>query len=980
MSGSTAGGIVGGAIGFVYGGPSGARWGFMIGSTLGGIIDPEKIYGPRLSDASQQTAQEGVKIPFGYGTFAAPGHVIAVSDLTEHERKEGGKGGPQQISYYYTRSFALGICEGPATVIQVKRNGKLVYDISPTSTILGKNAKFLKNHTIYEGNETQTNDPTLEAVYGAANVVPFRGLCYIVGEDVEFENAGALDQYEFVVQNCGTVTNLADTRGAFLAGLNSGGDIGVATRTGTWTNYLNVVPSGAQLERVAAMGNYGTGIDTTGADPVFYYTADRGATWALSTGPTAVDRDWRAVCDGPGKFVAVGVGLGADAGKSYLAQTRDFGANWTESEITGIVGAEGIKYGGGNYVLTTDHFGSGTQSGIFSSTTLASWTRRSAEENVQYLHYNGTDWLAVGDNCRTIHGTADATTWTFKSQIGTGVFNFQALTGGPGYFIAGATAGQGIFRTTDNGATWTDVSAATGTATGAATMLGTTLVGFNTSAQFSDDAGLTWLDHPAFGPIYDVAAFGPIGTWFTVPDADGLYADEDGNLITDYLEDASEASECSVTLGDIVEDLCLRVGIDASEIDVSELTDEVRGYRCATESSAAAYIEPLTQGFFFDRSEWDKKLRFPKRGGSSVASLTMDDLTLRDGPAIEQEQAQEVELLRKVNVMTINPAADYSAAKSTWERRTSTVVATGESTVEIPITVPTDTGAQIAEKRGKVAWSETDKFKFGLSMKWSKLTPTDVVTLTDRPGRVHRIRLASMFEESGLFEVEEAVKDRASTYVSTATGITNPNRPPVVDTVAGPSLLSVMNLPPTAENPSGAWVGVAGVLAGWPGAQLLISYDGGASYLVAKTITEPTVMGFLTDDPTSAVELAVHVYGGQLESKTEAQVAAGGNYSVVTTDGVSEILAYEDATETAPTYYDLDGMPRGLLGTAIADHFTGDSFVDLATAYFIPIDQVYAGQTLYFKAVSIGISPDAIDPVAFVFEGSEYVEDGGEIT
>ncbi|GAG96254.1 unnamed protein product, partial [marine sediment metagenome] len=36
------------------------------------------------------------------------------------------------------------------------------------------------NFTLYEGNETQIADATIEADIGAGNVPGFRGLCYIV--------------------------------------------------------------------------------------------------------------------------------------------------------------------------------------------------------------------------------------------------------------------------------------------------------------------------------------------------------------------------------------------------------------------------------------------------------------------------------------------------------------------------------------------------------------------------------------------------------------------------------------------------------------------------------------------------------------------------------------------------------------------------------------------------------------------------------
>ena len=51
MSGSTIGAVVGAGIGFLIGGPTGARIGWMAGSVIGGAVSPEKIYGPRLTDA-----------------------------------------------------------------------------------------------------------------------------------------------------------------------------------------------------------------------------------------------------------------------------------------------------------------------------------------------------------------------------------------------------------------------------------------------------------------------------------------------------------------------------------------------------------------------------------------------------------------------------------------------------------------------------------------------------------------------------------------------------------------------------------------------------------------------------------------------------------------------------------------------------------------------------------------------------------------
>lgn len=964
---------IGGGLGFILSG--GNPLGTIIGSIIGGIISPQKIKGPKLSDAQIQTVQEGAFIPFGYGSFPARGHLIACTTATEHKREEGGKGGPVTVTYYYTRTYAIGVCLG-GRIVRVKRNGKLVYDITPGSTILGKNAKFLRDHTLYDGTQT-TNDPDLEAAFGEEKVHPYKGLTFLVAKNAECPNAAAVDNYEFVVQNCGTVTNAADTRAAFVASLDFSGSIATTTRTGNWTHYAGATP-GDKMSRIAAQRGSACAFGITNPQE-FWFTTDRGETWAPSTPASHANRLWYDIFAGPNNFVAVGIGTGPDAGNSYALVSTDSGANFTEINL-GFAGAMGGGYGAGVYVIVTESGGDG----IFRGAALNNLDNVSAVTNLNDVFYNGESWLAVGGDAKTYSAPATADDWTFESQIGTGSFSFEALTGGPGYFVAGATMAQGIFRTTDNGANWTDVSAVTGTAEGAAAGLGVLVVGFNSSCQFSEDEGLTWTSHPPPHNVSDVAFFGPSPRWFRVPDVEDLWADEEGTLIADYVENQFEASGCGITVGEIVEDLCLRAGIEIDEIDVSELTDEIDGYSCATESDALGFIEPLQQSHFFDIGEWDKKIRFPKRGGAAVAALTVEDLLARgDGtaPPIEKDQVQEVELLRKVNILTCNPEAEYATTKQTWQRRSSLVVALGERTSELPIVIGADETAQIAEKTGKVAWSETEKSAFGLTLKHAALTPTDVVTLTDRAGVVHRIRLGEKQEEENRIEHKDAWRDRASCYVSTATGVTNPNIPPPVDTVAGPTLLAVMQLPQPLrlqDNTAGVYAGVAGVLVGWPGAQVLLSVDGGLSYSVVLSVTEPTKMGYLeTDFATAGV--TVRVYGGDLESKTTAQVATGANYSGLITDGVTEVISYEDAVEqTSPGLWDLDVIDQALIGTAAADHSEGDQFVDLNTSYFIPIDQAHAGQTLYMKAVAYGVSADAVDPVSFVFAGAEFVLDGND--
>lgn len=235
MSTSTALGVVGGAVGFWIGGPQGAQWGYMIGSAVGGYVDPEQVFGPRLQDATVQTSRVGIPIPFGWGVFPTAGNLIWAGPITEHENTERqGKGGPEQVTYTYTRSYAIALCQGMlredglydpiSGVLLWKHNKKIVYDarsdgeledefnqggdasVLHTSLAMwiasqrGASTKFTDKVTFYLGSEDQLPDPTMEMHLGAGNVPAYPGLVYAVFDEYDVtETSGAIGQHEAVV-------------------------------------------------------------------------------------------------------------------------------------------------------------------------------------------------------------------------------------------------------------------------------------------------------------------------------------------------------------------------------------------------------------------------------------------------------------------------------------------------------------------------------------------------------------------------------------------------------------------------------------------------------------------------------------------------------------------------------------------------------------------------------------------------------------
>lgn len=196
-------GAVGAVVGGYFGGAAGAQWGWAIGSAIGGAYaqSQQVLPGPKIGDVQKQTSQEGGFRPIVYGrSHPIAGNIIADGGpviVTRRERQ--GKGGPKVESESAYRTYAVGVCEGEATLLQAWRNGIIVYDAEDGS-MAAENAAFLEYATWYTGSFDQPASPDLEEIYGAGQAPFFRGTAYlsIHNEDVT-DQRGAWSQWQFRV-------------------------------------------------------------------------------------------------------------------------------------------------------------------------------------------------------------------------------------------------------------------------------------------------------------------------------------------------------------------------------------------------------------------------------------------------------------------------------------------------------------------------------------------------------------------------------------------------------------------------------------------------------------------------------------------------------------------------------------------------------------------------------------------------------------
>ncbi|KMO27114.1 baseplate multidomain protein megatron [Methylobacterium aquaticum] len=181
---------VGQAAGSALGGPIGGALGQALGAGGGSVIDralfgsrakPQINIGPRLTDLHVTASTEGAAITRVFGRVRIGGQIIWATRIKETQSVEkvkspGGKGGGGQkafnVTYSYSVSVAIALCEGPIVAVgQVYADGKPI-------------ALAAYGARVYLGDEAQGPDPKISAIEGADSAPAYRGLAYIVFEDL----------------------------------------------------------------------------------------------------------------------------------------------------------------------------------------------------------------------------------------------------------------------------------------------------------------------------------------------------------------------------------------------------------------------------------------------------------------------------------------------------------------------------------------------------------------------------------------------------------------------------------------------------------------------------------------------------------------------------------------------------------------------------------------------------------------------------
>ena len=964
--GGVVGAVVGGVIGAYLGGNvyQGAAIGYSLGAGAQALLAPPRTYGPRLEDLRNQTSSYDVDIPERWGAGRQAGNVIWQTDLIQNTIEHSSKGGQSSTTYKYTFHTAIGVCQGPILGIsRIWANKKVLYDARPTNTGPLSDPK-IGNVRIYLGDETQEADPLIASISGP-NTPAYRGLAYVVLEDVDGTDTQGRIQWEFEV--------IADGSAA--------------------VHYANVCA-------------------LTASDPGDVYS--RGRAWI--GGPQGQTIHW--LRDG-GEFRCLDGGAIEFLGPStelVPVNTTDwpcFAIEYTRNNPL-------IDFGATHQIVdvifpNNEH----ARRTVCNNIVLSGDTSLGGPGNL-FAYDQESDVTVIGNNqsdfryfARTVYLTSGGTPIlagtppqiiAFDEQV----LGTHSLVYGERMCALAAAAGRVFFMLFDgtnfrlrilsqtNGSLINDFIGPLGQighrgADGQESIVtdGTTVWAY---CMFGD-GGYVWRWN-ADGS-YRVLATG-IGTLTdggVVTDGLGgnrIFIDDDSLVQQWYSQTTAfvgriqravfaSPTASTVPLGTIVSDICAEAGLASSDIDVTQLTDLVSGYTRPRNMTARAAIEPLQQCYYFDAVESDFKLKFVKRGGGIVATIPYNDRAAHeDGQDMPDHlkivRANELEVPSLVDVEYVDASADYLIGSQYERRLTKKVVSASD--LKLPINLTADQAKRVAAASLYSSWL-TQTYSFSTSRKYAHLEPTDVVSLpTENATYVARITRKTE-RASGVIDWEAAQED-AAVYSQTGSGTPLSYLPTTLRTISRTDL-DLLDIPilQDADNDGGAYAKATPAnVTVWPGASIARIDNGTPTVL--GVVQTPSVVGVALNalaDYSGILAfdegnyLDVHVNVGTLASVTQQQALAGQNAFLVGhgVAGQEEIIVARDVALIAPKEYRLTGLLRGIKSTPTNLHAVADRVVKLDTPGMvrIPGSSFDVGLTKRYGAVTFGRTIDGSDEQDF---------------
>jgi hypothetical protein len=939
---------VGQAVGYIGGAIIGSFFGYpmlgaAIGGMIGGALDPPKgpkIEGPRLNDLSVQTSTYGAQIPVIKGSVATFGNIFWVENnalketkKTEEQGGKGGGGSAEYTTYSYSATFALGLCLGPIdSVRRIWCSGKLIYD-SGNGTIGGTLANGITMSSLWPGSDythaipEAANGGAIHIYTGTSTQEPDPRMQAALG----VANTPAYRGLAYIVFED---FQLADF-GNSLMGAQFKVEV-VETASTTQYSIQTRVQNGLYPNFSDEYGDYG--FSTAGpynpriADGMMQFDKERTS--------YHVSLDGRLVARGIAPGIAPG-STGDPGEKFYVGTTA--GGHTVYYNTTGPNACGYLVVGGANFI------------GKFSPDWELQGACVGADGNLYVHQFDGAD-----STLNKYDGNDLSLIWSHANDLPYNTTNI-AYPYFPGTTVASAVNEGSLYWFISVVSTEISFSVFSVGDDGSLELL----------HEFTSEGGSGWNGHTVCP-----AAIG--GICAISHNMGGFYVFDSTPVVTAE----------TVPLSEIVSALCLESGLlEATDIDVTALTQEVRGYRITATAAIRAALEPLQACWPFDAIQHGYKIKFVPRGGSSGATVSSDDLGAAapgDKEVIRLSLAREMDtqIPRRIETTFIDWNREYDTGTGPGAERLNTD-AVNIRQIELPVVLTADEAACIEQTLLYMYWMERADLAFTLPPTFANLEPADIITVNTTDA-THIVRLTRVqYLQDGRLECS-AKYNHSPIYTPAAVGEDGAVTGQTL-VYRGPTTLALLDVPclsSTLMDKPGLLTAATGLYSGWTGAALLRSDDSGESYKNVETFAAPgCVIGYATAAigagathiVDSSNRLNVRLLYGTLASVTELQMYNGANHFAYGAHGRWEIIAAKTVVDESNGTYTLRDLMRGRFGTEryCATHGTTDQIVllDQGLLRFIGMDVASINLSRLWRAVTRGAQIDSATDIPFTWSG-----------
>lgn len=379
-----------------------------------------------------------------------------------------------------------------------------------------------------------------------------------------------------------------------------------------------------------------------------------------------------------------------------------------------------------------------------------------------------------------------------------------------------------------------------------------------------------------------------------------------------------EADAGPVAIGAIAEAL-------AGDAVAAGVTPTVGGYAASGDSVRAA-IETLSDIVPLSLIDDGERLVITMAAGSAIATAQAE-LGAGETPT-EFVRRPAGSTAGEVTITYYEPARDYQMG---LQRASRGAPAQRTDRRALPAAIGADAAKAFAEHRLAALWAGRNGGGVGLGWRRAGIRPGALLWIEGEPGvwRVERWTLQRMVVELQIVQVAGTPPVVAS----------DPGRPMAEPDVRhGPTTVLLLDLPlyrdDVPERPQ-LFAAAAGIKAGWRRAQLLASYDGGASWGEAGATAAPAILGTTLGmlpasgsalfDDVASIEVELLNDAMWLEGRSDAALAGGANLALVG----SELIQFGRIEAIAPQRFRLSRLLRGRMGTewAAVGHVAGEPFL-----------------------------------------------------